>query len=153
MSCRFQFRRILRVVLGAVLLVYGNLCSAGSVTDDIHDCRDDSPISRSAAKAQGAAQEQTAAISKAHNVRLFWGASVPSGPAPGDKIEGYLVERKEVGKDANFEQISLVPIRETGCADYGVSANHTYLYRVIAVSFRHLKSKPSNEAHAVVPER
>ena len=90
------------------------------------------------------------ANSKPHRVRLSWDASVPASRAPLDAIQGYFIERKEVGKDKSFRTINLVPIPETSCTDYAVAANHTYIYRTKAISYRRLVSGPSNEAKATI---
>ena len=91
--------------------------------------------------------------SRSHSVRLYWDASMPADNLPEDRIWGYLIERKEIGKDTEFKPINRVPIRETSCTDYAVEVNHTYVYRARAVTFRFLTSKPSNRATAVIRPR
>ncbi len=82
--------------------------------------------------------------SKPHLVKLTW-------KAPVDAVKGYIVERKELGKDHGYRQISLTPIRETSCTDYDVTAGQSYSYRAKAVGRGGQVSRPSNAAKATVP--
>lgn len=139
--------RILGSGLVSAILMAGIVCQADDKPGR-QSCRDDSTApSTIGAIGPGGSSSAT----KLHSVRLSWDASVPKGNAPADAVKGYNIYRHEPGKA--YEQINLVPIRETSCTDYAAKAGHTYIYQAKAVSMRGAVSDPSNQATASVPSR
>ncbi len=134
----------------SAILMAGIVCQADDKVGS-QSCRDDSkaPFAVGASGPGGSTEALAGSAPKLHSVRLSWDASVSKSNAPADAVKGYNIYRHEPGKA--YEQINLVPIRETSCTDYAVKAGHTYLYQTKAVSGRGTVSKPSNQATASVP--
>ena len=139
MSSNGQLHRALCVSVVAMILLSG---IASCATDkDIHNCHDDSI----GANPPAARPDEIfdVADSKPHRIKLSW-------DAPAGAVEGYIIERKELGKGEDYKKIGRVPIRETSCNDFEVIPGHTYLYRARSVGPDGRVSGPSNQAKAKV---
>ena len=140
MRSNHQLHRVLYGSVVAVILLSGIACSASD--QGIHNCHDDSVGPNTYAAKPG--ETSQVEDSKPHRVKLSW-------DAPADAVQGYIIERKELGTGGDYKKISLVPIRETSCNDYEVIPGHTYLYRARSVGSEGRVSGPSNQAQAKVP--
>lgn len=139
------------------LILFTQICYAGD-RQALLDCRygADTHVEpqKDTSNAKSKKSQPTVELSQQHSISLAWNASVPASDSPGDAIAGYNVFRHEPGQKCSSkkcEQINLAPIRNTACSDHTVSAGHTYIYQIQAVTARGVVSRLSNEARATVP--